>query len=315
MIQELLEKHVDDFKSVSVKDYIAARQKHFSHLDEDFSHLRGFDTIITLALSFPKGKPKYKGKGYGMISRYAHGRDYHLVYKEKLSAIEKAFEEKNIKAQGSSDISPIDERFAAYLSGLGYIGHNQFLIHPAYGTHLYLATVLVDRPFEIEPYQYDTCGDCTRCIDACPTNALSKQGFIRERCLSFKTQEKRAYDLDVLSDFKTFVFGCDICQDVCPKNKDITPVKREVFESGDEAQLHLESVLEMSNKAFMRTYGHYAFAWRGGLVIKRNAIALLFNQNLDEARPLVEKTYEQYRHVPWFEETVAKILEEWKIKS
>ncbi len=312
MIEALLKKHVDDYKAVSVEAYIAARKKHFSHLDEDFSSLKGFDTILTLALSFPKGKPTYKGKGYGMVSRYSHGRDYHLVYQDKLKAIEACLSESGINSKGASDISPIDERFAAYLSGLGYIGYNQFLIHPEFGTHLYLATILIDRPFEINPYPYDTCGECTRCIDACPTDALSKEGFIKERCLSFKTQEKKPYDLDVLRDFKTYVFGCDICQDVCPKNKNINPVQREVFESDENSQLHLESILELSNKQFKRQFGHYAFAWRGGLVIKRNAIALLFNQGMDESLPMVEKTYKDYQHVPWFEETVRRILEAWR---
>ncbi|MFP4077988.1 MAG: epoxyqueuosine reductase [Candidatus Izemoplasmataceae bacterium] len=309
MIESILKKHVDDFKTVSVKDYIDARRRHFPHSDEDFSFLDGYDTIVVMSLSFPRGRPPYKGKGYGMISRYAHGKDYHLVYKEKIEAITKALEEEGFKAQGRSDINPIDERFAGYLSGLGFIGHNQFLIHPHYGTHHYLATILIDRPFTVAPYLKDTCGSCTKCIDACPTDALSTQGFIESRCLSHKTQAKAAYDLKTLSDFKTFVFGCDICQDVCPKNKGITPVEREVFKSDEAAQLHLKSVLEMSNKAFMRAYGDYAFAWRGGLVIKRNAIALLFNQGLYDSLPLIRNAYATYKHVPWFEKTVRPILE------
>ena len=309
MIKTILENRVDDFRTVSVCDYIDARRKHFPHLNEDFSFLDGFDTLIVMSLSFPKGRPPYKGKGFGMISRYAHGRDYHLVYKEKLKTIVSELEAQGVKARGTSDINPVDERFAGYLSGLGYIGHNQFLIHPDFGTHHYLATLLIDRTLSVSPHPYDTCGDCTECIDACPTDALSVDGFIRERCLSHKTQEKEAYDIPTLKDFKTFVFGCDICQDVCPKNEGIRPVDREVFESDEAAQLHLRGVLEMSNKAFMRAYGEYAFAWRGALVIKRNAIALLFNQGLHDERPLIRSTYETYKHVPWFEKTVRPIIE------
>ena len=309
MIESILRKHVDDFKTVSVQDYIDARRRHFPHLDEDFSFLSGFDTIVVTALSYPKGRPPYKGKGYGMISRYAHGKDYHLVYKEKLDAMVASLENIGITARGKSDINPVDERFAGYLSGLGFVGHNQFLIHPDFGTHHYLATLLIARPFHVEPYPYDTCGECTRCIDACPTDALSVEGFIRERCLSHKTQEKQDYDMATLEDFKTFVFGCDICQDVCPKNDGVSPIERTVFQSDEAAQLHLKSVLEMSNKAFMRTYGEYAFAWRGGLVIKRNAIALLFNQGLDDALPLIRQTYETYKHVPWFEASVRRIID------
>jgi len=305
---DVLKRHVDDVAAVPVETYITMHKKTFPDADRDFSFLRGYETIFVLALSYPKGKPPYKGKGYGTISRYAHGRDYHLVFKEKLDTITAALEKEGVRAEGAVDINPLDERFAAYLAGLGFIGHNRFLIHPKYGTHLYLATLLVDRPFDIQKRALDDCGDCTRCIEACPTDALEVGRFHENRCLSHVTQAKEVLSEKQLSSLKTTLFGCDICQDVCPKNENIAPVNREAFQSDENAQLHLETLLTLSNREIMRRFKHYAFAWRGALVLKRNAIALLHNQGIDS--PEIAKTYKAYKHVEWFEKTIRPLIKE-----
>jgi len=314
MIESILRQQADDYKSVPVKDYIAMRKQHFPGLEEDFSLLRQFDTIVVLALSFPDDKPPSKGKGYGYISRYAHGRDYHLVFGEKLRTIEKELEKTGVRAHGSSDISPIDERFAAFLSGMGFLGHNRFLIHPAYGTHLYLATLLIDRPLVIPKNVLDSCGDCTKCIRACPTDALEVGTFHIDRCLSHITQEKKALTLSEIEKIH-YLFGCDICQDVCPKNKRINPVERAVFKSDDAAQIHLETLLSKSNGELKKRYKDYAFAWRGMTILKRNAAALLLNQRLYQSRPLIEQAASTYRHVPYFRRTAETIIAEMRKKS
>ena len=307
MIEKWLNEQVDDYKSVPVKDYIAMREKHFAHLEEGFSFLKPFDTIIVAALSFPASQARYKGKGYGYISRYAHGKDYHLVFGERLKAIAGELESKGIKAQANVDISPLDERFAAYLSGLGFLGHNQFLIHPTYGTHLYLGTILIDQSFKTTPYLLDDCGTCTRCIDACPGDALSPHHMDIEKCLSHITQEKRPLSTEEIPKMKSFLFGCDVCQNVCPKNKAIMPVERDVFQSDENAQIHLKSMLEISNKKLMREYRNYAFAWRGISVLKRNALAILYSQKDPELPHYLEKMRGTLPKTPWFHETIDNI--------
>ncbi len=314
MIKEILSKHVDDQKAIPVTTYIEMRKKHFPHLNEDLGFLNDYETMIVLALSFPATQAKKLGKDYGYISRYAHGKDYHLVFEEKLDGMVAALAKKGVSARGSSDKSIIDERFAAYLAGLGFLGHNRFLIHPTYGTHLYLATLLVDVPFETNPHLEDSCGSCTKCIDACPTDALAKGVFYRHRCLSHLSQDKKPIELNHLKKMN-YVYGCDICLDVCPKNQGIKPVDREIFQSDAASQLHLESILKQSNKTLMKAYKDYAFSWRGMTVIKRNAMALLMNRNRQELLPLMETTKKTYEQVPWFAQTAEEIIAEMRKKT
>ncbi len=305
-MRETFRRHVDDFAALPVETYKTMHHKVFPDSRKDFSFLEGFKTVVVLALSYPKDKPPYKGKGYGTISRYAHGKDYHKVFKEKLDAIESELRQKGIKAHGAVDINPLDERFAAYLSGLGFLGHNRFLIHPTYGTHLYLATLLIDTEFEEGRRIVDDCGECTRCVEACPTDALRVGAFYEERCLSHLTQAKAVLKPWQLKTMKTTLFGCDVCQDVCPKNEGIKSIRRKVFESDEYAQLHLDTLLSLSNRELMRRFKNYAFAWRGGLVLKRNAIALMHNQGLLSKN--IDKTYEAYKHVPWFEKSIRPLV-------
>lgn len=306
MIKSVLNKYVDDYKTVSVEDYIRMRKKHFNE-EEDFSFLKGYNTIVVLALSYQKARPTFKGKGYGYVSRYAHGKDYHLEFGQRLRSIEEELQAFNIKAKGYVDVSPLDERFAAFLSGMGFLGHNQFIIHPTFGTHLYLATMLLDSPFEIDPYLFDDCGTCTQCIDACPVDALSPHHMEIEKCMSHITQEKKALDLKEISKMKTYIFGCDICQNVCPKNQNITPLKRQVFESDDAAQIHLKTLLETSNKKLMKQYKDYAFAWRGMSVLKRNALALLYTQKDEAITQYLNTASKTLQNTPWFLETINTI--------
>jgi len=314
MLKSLIEKHFDDYKTLAVKDYITAHKKYRNQPDEAYTFLKPYDTIIVVALSYPKTYPKYKGKGYGMVSRYAHGTDYHKVFHEKFKQIKSTLEHADVLMHGDADTNPVEERFAGFLSGMGYLGHNQFLIHPQFGTQLFLGTILTNQSLETTRYLQDDCGSCTKCMDACPPGALVDGDFIESRCLSYKTQAKEAYTIETLKPFKSFVWGCDICQIVCPKNKGISVNNHEAFKSDQHAQLHLASLLELSNKQFMKKYRDYAFNFRGGLVLKRNAIALLFNQKQYQHYPLIKNVYEQYKHVPWFEETIKPIIIEMEKK-
>jgi len=313
-LEALFLKYVDDVKCVSIDTYKTMRKKHFSHLDEDFSFLKGLKTIAVLALSFPNDKPKLKNQHHAMVSRYAHGKDYHLVFKDKLEALEKELHQHGIIAYGSVDISKLDERFAAYLAGMGFLGHNRFLIHPNYGTHLYLATMLLNTNFTTTPHLEDDCGDCRRCIEACPTEALAVDQYFEQRCLSFLSQEKQPIDAPYAKKFQ-MLFGCDICQDVCPKNKGITPVNRSVFKSDENAQIHLETLLKKSNKALLKDYKDYAFAWRGISVLKRNALWIIKNRNLKGYTALIEDTIEKYQNTPWLYQDARKIAAFMKEKA
>ncbi len=300
--------HFDDFKAVSVTAYKTALHDRQAGQEIDLSPLEDFSTIVVLALSYPKERPAFCGEGYGYISRYAHGRDYHLVAREKLSRLEEICAKEGIKAKGAVDVNPLDERLAASVAGLGYLGHNRFLIHPVFGTHLYLATLLLDIPFSTKSHAQDSCGDCTACIEACPLKALGKGTYHVKDCLSHLTQCKEPIPLEKGKAFRKFLFGCDICQEVCPQNENIRPVERNVFQSDKNAQLPLMDILGRSVGSINREYAEYAFAWRGGLILKRNAALLLYGQGLTDASFEIQEAYEKHKDVSWFEETVRNVM-------
>jgi epoxyqueuosine reductase len=316
VIKNLL-KHplIDDYKAVSVNTYITMRKKVFPNQQDDFTLLEGFKTMIVFSLSYPKDQEKFKGKGHGLISRYSYGTDYHLVYRRLFSDLEEAFIKEGIQAKGYADISPIDERFAGLLAGLGFMGKNQLLIHPDHGTYHFLGVLLIDQDFTTTPYIEDSCGDCTLCIDACPPSALHEGGYDKRKCTSYVTQMKDVLTAADIKPMKTMLFGCDICQRVCPKNKAIKSNYRDVFKPDENSQLHLETLLQKSNKEISRLYKDYAFSYRGGLVLKRNAFVLLYNQRQTQSLSLMKEVYEQYKHVAWFEETARFILNEMEKKS
>ena len=156
------------------------------------------------------------------ISNYAWGNDYHLVIKEKLYEIIKIINLHNQKFnyRVCVDTSPIMEKHWGQKSGLGWIGKHTNLINSKIGTWFFLSEIIID--FEMKynkPFTYDLCGTCTKCIDACPTEALDDYILDSNKCISYLTIEHRDSIPDSLSDkLNDWIYGCDICQEVCPWN-------------------------------------------------------------------------------------------------
>lgn len=298
-----------DIRWLKTSTYLEAHRQRFPNLPKADKTIEAYESMAVLCLSYPSESVAHKGAGYGLMARYTYGIDYHLVYADIFKALETQYRTIGVRAKGYADVSPIDERFAAELVGLGYIGHNQLLIHPKYGTYHFLGVLLVDMPTpENVPINRDDCGSCRRCIMACPTGALGDVFQVR-KCSSFVTQAKITLTPEDVKPLKTVLFGCDICQKVCPKNRHIELPKHTLFQEDDAAQLHLPTLLSQSNKALQRTYGNYAFMFRGGLVLKRNAFALLFTQNHLSSLPLMRTVFKQYVHVPWFAETASWMIQ------
>lgn len=160
------------------------------------------------------------------IAMYAFGRDYHKVLKKKLKALARFMTDqidKNLNIRYFTDSAPILESDWAKRSGVGWVGKNTLLIHPKMGSFFFLAELLVDMDITPDSPMEDYCGTCTRCIDACPTDAIAKDGYIVDgsKCISYLTIELK--DLEIPSQFKgqmeQWAFGCDICQEVCPWNR------------------------------------------------------------------------------------------------
>lgn len=178
-------------------------------------------TVVTLLHNYYTDK-KQENSNY-LISKYAYGNDYHKVIKKKLKALLLAMQNEwgNIQGRGFVDSAPILERAWAIQSGLGWVGKNGNLITKKSGSYFFIATLIIDieLPYDY-PFQTDHCGTCTRCIDVCPTQAiLDNKKIDAQKCISYYTIELK--DNIVQSDTKwnNWIFGCDICQEVCPWNR------------------------------------------------------------------------------------------------
>ncbi|MBK7965804.1 MAG: tRNA epoxyqueuosine(34) reductase QueG [Bacteroidetes bacterium] len=167
------------------------------------------------------------------ISKYAYGRDYHFVIKEKLKTLMQVITDKIGEVDGRAfvDSAPVLDRAWAKKSGLGWIGKNGNLIHPKNGSFFFIAELIVDLELEEDAPMRDYCGTCTRCIDACPTDAIVSPKVVDgSKCISYFTIElKEAIHHRYESQMDGWAFGCDVCQDVCPWNKFSKPHQEEQF--------------------------------------------------------------------------------------
>ena len=188
----------------------------------------GYGTVIVLAASYFTFSLKkiMNDPNRALISKYAWGRDYHKVLKKKLKRILKQLD---LHGKIYVDTGPILERELAYRAGFGWIGKNAMLINKKFGSYLFLSEVILKEKLEAneEQIQTDLCYNCTRCIDACPTGAIIEPRLINATlCIGYLTVEYRGIIPEELRDrMGNWVFGCDICQEVCPFNHKI-PITR-----------------------------------------------------------------------------------------
>ena len=310
-MRDLLNEYFDDVRVIDTATYITHRQTHFAEKNEDFSMFDGYQSLAIVCLSFKSDQVKLGGKGHGIVARYAYGEDYHITFQKRFAELKEVALKQGYHIEGKADISPVDERQLGLISGLGFIGYNDLLIHPKFGTYMMLGTVFIQEALTESVVTIDdSCGDCRLCIDACPGDALSTEGYIENKCLSFKNQMKLPFQLDEVKPFKTMIFGCDICQRVCPKNTNIHPLTHPEFDPDGAERIDLAELLTLSNRAIQRKYKEYAFSFRGGLLLKRNAIMLMYNQRLMQHLDLIKEVYNDYKHVPWFAQTVELIIKD-----
>lgn len=182
----------------------------------------GAKSIISLAINYHQTDHQSTDSHY-RISQYAAGCDYHYVIKEKLNQMmESLSKHNNIENYRIFvDSAPVAERYWAQKAGLGWIGKNSCLIIPKRGSFFFLSEIILDTELEYDkPLSKNLCGNCTKCADACPTGAITKSGHVdAQRCISYLTIESKEDIPEELGKKMTrFIFGCDICQEVCPHN-------------------------------------------------------------------------------------------------
>lgn len=247
-------------------------------------------TIISIAVAYPhklKQQPQKTAYKRGKFTPNSWGLDYHYVLQDKLDRLAKGIEEltADFEYKGMVDTGALVDTAVAQRAGIGFIGKNGLVISKEFGSYMFLGELITNLDFEPDqPVDYG-CGDCNRCVTACPTSCLIGDGSMNaKRCLSFQTQDKGVMDLEFRKKIKTVIYGCDICQICCPYNKGLdNPLATEI--DPDLSHPELLPFLELSNGQFKEKFGHVAGSWRGKNILQRNAIIALANANDRSAIP------------------------------
>ncbi|QJF25512.1 tRNA epoxyqueuosine(34) reductase QueG [Mammaliicoccus vitulinus] len=249
-------------------------------------------SIIAIAVGYPnklKGAPKsVKGDRRGMFARASWGQDYHTIMRNRLDKLSLFLQEKvpDVEVKSMVDTGVLSDRSVAERAGLGFEGKNGFIINEELGTWSYLGEMLVSIPFKPDDPVIDSCGDCNICVDRCPTGALVGNGQLNsQKCISFLTQTKGYLKDEYRYKIGNRLYGCDTCQQVCPRNRGINTEHDDIILEPEVLKPRLVPLLKMSNKEFKNTYGHLAGAWRGKKPIQRNAIISLAHFNEESAIP------------------------------
>lgn len=258
-------------------------------------------SIISIAVSYLTGdaphRPCHDGKPRAWISRYAWGPvDYHRDLAAKLERLV-AFLEKRlgrpVRAWPSVDTGPPIDRSVAVRAGVGWFGKNNCVYVPGFGSWVFLGEVVVDVELPPDPPIHATCGTCDRCLRACPTRAITAPFRVDpRRCLSYITQMPGVIPYQFRRPMGRMLFGCDICQIVCPWNREVTtpdrPEHRPTTALGSRPELI--PLLTMTNREFREWFGGTAMAWRGKKILQRNACICLGNiGHPDAVEPLAER--------------------------
>lgn len=207
------------------------------------------------------------------ISRYCRSLDYHLIVRDYLVRIEAflhAHEECETKC--IIDTSPLDDRWLAYEAGLGFFGDNHCLINHRYGSYCFIGSILTSLPLPPHTPLAEECCHCGRCAAACPGRCFQGGIYDYRRCKSFLTQKKGSLllpEIEVMQKTK-LIFGCDVCQDVCPHNAHIDATPLPEFQQNRLLCLQEKDIEGLSNRQFQQAYGDRAFAWRGKKQLLRN---------------------------------------------
>jgi epoxyqueuosine reductase len=269
--------------------YLADRRDAYRHPGHV---LDGAKSILMLAMNYRTAEPADTKPGTGRVSRYAWGEaDYHDLIRERLNQLAEFVRAlaPSALARGVVDTAPLMERELAQAAGLGWIGKNTLLLNRSAGSWFFLAALLTDIELAYdEPHATDHCGTCRACLDACPTGAFP-QAYVLDasRCISYLTIELRdAMPTELRSGVGDWVFGCDVCQDVCPWNSHAPQTHEQLFAPRpDSNPPDLVAFFDLDDAAFRARFRHTPL-WRPrrrGLL--RNAAIVLGNRPTPAALP------------------------------
>uniref|UniRef100_A0A7V2ZIJ9 tRNA epoxyqueuosine(34) reductase QueG n=1 Tax=Ignavibacterium album TaxID=591197 RepID=A0A7V2ZIJ9_9BACT len=232
-------------------------------------------SIISLAVIY--NTPFYHSidKKFGKISRYAWGKDYHLIIWEKLDQLENELKtiDSNFKSISYVDTGPVMDKVWAVKAGLGWMGKHTNIINRQIGSWFFIANIICNYEFEYSEQVPDFCGDCTACLDACPTDAILQPYIVdSNKCISYQTIEnKNEIPGELKGKFENWLFGCDICQEVCPWNKrfSVTTLNEEFYPKHKE--LTYSEVMELDEISFRNKFAESPVKRTKLSGLKRNA--------------------------------------------
>lgn len=271
-------------------EYLPRREPAYEHPRHV---LEGVRSVVMLAVNYRTAELPLSGPNQGLVSRYAWGDgDYHDVIREKLRKLAEFLHElcPTCRTRGVVDTAPLLERDFARLAGLGWIGKNTLLLNKQAGSWLFLAALLTDVELQPDaPHETAHCGTCTRCLEACPTDAFPEPYVLdARRCISYLTIElrDRPIPVELRDGMGAWLFGCDICQEVCPWNRKAPRTDEPPFVPRDD--LHPADAIELlgiSQEEFRRRFARMPLARPGRAGLLRNAAIVLGNTGDGRAVP------------------------------
>lgn len=252
-------------------------------------------SVVVVALNYYTPHQHTNDSLTGKISRYSWGDDYHDVVGGKLKSLLAWIKEEWPEAEGKAcvDIQPMMDKAWAVRAGLGWIGKHSNLITREYGSWVFLGELILNLELEYDTEQVeDHCGSCTLCLEACPTDAIIEPYVVDSRkCISYATIELRAPAIpdSVASNLKGWLYGCDICQDVCPWNRFEQPTAEARFEPREgNVNVSLPDILKLTPETYAERFRHSAIKRAKLSGLQRNANALLENAGEESSEPTAE---------------------------
>ena len=265
------------FKKWLNNDYNADMQYLKNNFDKRFNPqliVENAKSVISVALNY---YPKHlQNKDLPIISKYTYGRDYHKVMKRMLKQLANYINNEltNINYRIFVDSAPVLDKKWAELSGIGWVGKHSLLINKEIGSFFFIGEIILDLELEYDKPIKNYCGTCTDCIDACPTNAIVSEKVVdANKCISYQTIEnKEEINNDLKGKFENRIFGCDICQDVCPwNNKPISTIISDFDVKPERLSLSLTDWENLTEDKFEKIFNGTALRRAGYSGLKRNA--------------------------------------------
>lgn len=232
--------------------------------------LKGAKSVVVCLFPYFAGR-----NSEANLSKSAFSLDYHIIVRSKLEQVGEFLKEsiEGFEYKAFVDNGPLADRHMAYLAGLGFFGINGHIITDKYGSYVFIGYLITNYPFEYDKPLERNCVKCGLCVKRCPGGAIIGNFDINPlRCRSYITQKKgelSEQDVSILIKHH-LVYGCDICQDVCPHNRRVEHTIIKEFKENIKESINYDELLEISNKEFMRRYGDRAFSWRGKKMLIRN---------------------------------------------